>query len=89
LDAGSCEVKHVVKKGAERANLCVEGGQEIVDEHMLLPQILLKRVHVFTGLPYTLQPVAYVAVTCNKKMFSALIQLTLILHEIARAESML
>lgn len=38
-----------------RADLRVEGGQEIVDEDVLLPQILLQRIHQLTSLQHSPQ----------------------------------
>jgi hypothetical protein len=38
-----------------RADLCVEGGKEVVDEHMLLPQILLQQIHQLTRLQHNRQ----------------------------------
>ncbi len=34
--------------------LGVEGGQKVVDEHMLLPQVLLQCIHQLAGLQTTL-----------------------------------
>lgn len=73
----------------EEANLCVERGQEVVDEHVLLSQILLQRIHVLAGLPCTLQPVSrHRRSDLQLKMSGPLMQLVVILHKIASANSM-